>query len=43
MALDGIGTIYVVIEPERSGEAMRRWLARSRIRDRVRLVKLENA
>lgn len=39
-ALDGFNTIYLVIEPDRGGEAVRKWLATSRIRDRVRLVDL---
>jgi hypothetical protein len=38
--LDGIPTIYVVVEPDAGGEAVQRWLARSRLRDRVRLVQL---
>jgi hypothetical protein len=38
--LDGIGRILVVIELDRGGDAVRRWLARSRIRDRVALVSL---
>src|SRR6266850_2273971 len=38
--LDGFEIIYVVIEPEKSGEAMLRWLKKSAIRDRVRLVRL---
>jgi hypothetical protein len=38
--LDGINTIYVVIEPDGGGEAVSRWLSRSAIRDRVRLVRL---
>jgi hypothetical protein len=38
--LDGIGTIYVVIEPDRGGQAVRKWLADSRIRDRVKLIQL---
>jgi len=38
--LDGIGTIYVVIEPDKGGEAVKRWIAESPIRDRVRLVEL---
>lgn len=41
--LDGIGTILVVIEPDRGGEAIQRWLTRSSIRDRVQLVTLEGA
>ena len=36
--LDGIATIYVVIEPDNCGETVRRWLAASSIRDRVHLV-----
>jgi len=38
--LDGIGTVYVVIEPDTGGVAVKKWLATSRIRDRVRLVSL---
>jgi len=38
--LDGIPIIYVVIEPDTGGEAVRKWLATSAIRDRVRLVTL---
>ena len=38
--LDGIETIYVVIEPDRGGEAVRQWLAQSKIRDRVKLIHL---
>ncbi len=37
---DGIPIIYVVIEPDTGGEAVRKWLATSAIRDRVRLVTL---
>lgn len=37
---DGIEPINIVIEPDRGGDAVRRWLERSRIRDRVRLVRL---
>lgn len=37
---DGIATVYVVIEPDTGGAAVRRWLATSRLRDRVRLVEL---
>jgi hypothetical protein len=36
--LDGVETIYVVIEPAQSGDGMRQSLATSRIRDRVRLL-----
>src|SRR5262249_41954113 len=38
--LDGIGRILVVLEPDQGGAAVRRWLARSRIRDRVALLSL---
>jgi hypothetical protein len=38
--LDDIGTIYLVVEPDAGGEAVKKWLAASRIRDRVRLVQL---
>lgn len=38
--LDNIATIYVVIEPDRGGEAVLTWLAQSRIRERVKLVRL---
>ena len=38
--LDGIETIYVVIEPDRGGDAVREWLSRSAIRHRVKLVSL---
>jgi len=37
---DGIPIIYVVIEPDTGGEAVRKWLAKSTIRERVRLVSL---
>ena len=39
-ALDGIGAIYVVVEPDKGGKAVRDWVGRSRIRDRVRLIRL---
>ena len=38
--LDGIETIYVVIEPDQGGESVLKWIARSSVRDRVRLVTL---
>jgi hypothetical protein len=38
--LDGIERIDVVIEPDQGGAAVREWIAKSRIRDRVRLVDL---
>jgi len=39
--LDDIPTIYVVIEPDQGGQAMLKWLATSKIRDRVRLIRLD--
>jgi hypothetical protein len=38
--LNGIQKIYVVIEPDQGGEAVRSWLAASLIRDRVFLLSL---
>src|SRR3984893_9310255 len=38
--LDGIETIYVVVEPDRGGDAVRQWLSRSTIRHRAKLVSL---
>ena len=38
--LEGIETIYVVIEADRGGEAVRQWLSRSAIRHRVKLLSL---
>jgi hypothetical protein len=38
--LEGINTIYVVIEPDRGGDAVREWLARSSIRHRASLITL---
>jgi hypothetical protein len=41
--LDGVSTIYVVVEPDAGGEALLAWLPKSKIRDRVRLVRLDDA
>jgi hypothetical protein len=38
--LDGINTVYVVVEPDRGGDAVREWLGRSSIRHRAKLVRL---
>jgi hypothetical protein len=38
--LDGIETIYVVVEADRGGDAIKRWLSRSTIRHRAKLVSL---
>jgi hypothetical protein len=37
---EGFETVYVVIEPDKGGEAVKTWLAKSAVRDRVRLVHL---
>ena len=37
---DGIDKIFIVIEPDRGGEAMRKWIAQSAIRHRAVLVTL---
>jgi hypothetical protein len=37
---DGIETIYLVIEPDKGGEAVLKWLGGSIIKDRVRLLHL---
>ncbi|HWX29902.1 MAG TPA: primase-helicase family protein [Steroidobacteraceae bacterium] len=36
---DGIGAIYVIVEPDRGGQATLAWLARSSIVDRARVVR----
>lgn len=36
--LDGINTIYVLIEPDKGGETVKKWLAASKVRDRAWLV-----
>ncbi len=38
--LEGIALIFVVIEPDHGGEATRSWIARSGLRNRIRLVSL---
>ena len=38
--LDGIDTVYVVVEPDRGGDAVREWLGRSSIRHRAKIVRL---
>jgi putative DNA primase/helicase len=38
--LDNFERIYVPIEPDQGGEAVLRWLSKSKIRNRARLVKL---
>jgi hypothetical protein len=39
--LKSFDLIYVVVEPDQGGEAMLRWIKRSALRDRIRLVRLE--
>ena len=41
--LDDIPTIYVVVEPDTGGKAIRKHLSRSRMRNRVRLVPIRDA
>jgi hypothetical protein len=36
--LDGVERIYVVIEPDKGGDAFRQWISTSRIRERVYLL-----
>lgn len=38
--LDGVLAIYVIVEPDKGGEAVKKWLSKSAIRDRARLVAL---
>ena len=38
--LHGVETIYVVVEPDRGGKAVKEWLSRSSIRPRVKLLHL---
>jgi hypothetical protein len=40
--LAGFNTIYVVVEPDHGGENMLRWIGKSSIRDRVRIVRLDS-
>jgi DNA primase len=37
---DGIDTIYIVIEPDKGGQSVRKWLAQSAIRSRAKLLQL---
>jgi hypothetical protein len=39
--LDGIATIYLFVEPDQGGKTALGWLSRSRIRERVRLIRLD--
>src|SRR6516162_2494070 len=38
--LDGIETIYIVIEPDKGGDSVRKWLAQSAIRTRAKLLQV---
>jgi hypothetical protein len=40
--LDSFSVINVVVEPDKGGETVSKWLAKSRIRERVRLVRVED-
>jgi hypothetical protein len=37
---DGIETIYIVIEPDKGGDSVRKWLSQSAIRTRAKLLQL---
>jgi hypothetical protein len=39
--LDGFETIYMVIEPDKGGEASLKWISKSKLRNKIRLLKLE--
>ncbi len=39
--LAGFETIYVIVEPDKGGEATLRWASKSSLRDRIRLVRLD--
>jgi hypothetical protein len=41
--LDGFKRIYIVIEPDEGGETVLRWLSKSKIRNRARLIMLSGA
>lgn len=38
--LDGVNTIYIVLEPDSGGEAVLKWLSKSAIKERVHLIDL---
>jgi hypothetical protein len=40
VTFDGIRTIFVIIEPDTGGDTVCKWLSASKVRDRVRLVRL---
>jgi len=39
---DGIPVIYLVVKPDKSDKAIEKWLSKSAIRDRVRLINLKD-
>lgn len=41
--LDAVPKIWVVIEPDQGGQAILKWLENSKIRNKVRLIRLEGA
>jgi len=41
--LDGVGCVYVICEPDAGGDAVKRWLSASSIRERVLLMNLQAA
>jgi len=38
---EGFKTIYVVIEPDKGGKAMLAWIEKSKLKDRIRFVRIE--
>jgi hypothetical protein len=38
---DGCDLIYVIVEPDQGGDAVKKWLSKSRIRDRVKLISID--
>jgi hypothetical protein len=36
--LDGIPTVFVIIEPDRGGDVVQKWIATSKLRDRIQLL-----
>ena len=40
--LDGIPILYVLIEPDAGGDAVLKWVAESRINNRIRLISMED-
>ena len=41
--VDDFHTIYIVLEPDRSGETVYEWITRCRFRDRVKFIRIDGA